>query len=158
VARFTRTDPAPSVKGGYGAFRTYVRGDFEQCCAYCFLHERYAGGEESFWLDHFYPKDATLFPARINDFYNLYWSCMPCNRRKWNQWPPDEVLAHGICFVDLCIDDFDQHYRLRSDGRLEPLTPSAAYTIAVIRLNREHLVKIRVLLLKLGKALDKEPV
>lgn len=158
VAHVNRTYPAPSVKGGYGAFRPHVRSDFEQCCAYCCLHERHAGGEEGFSIDHFYPKDAKLFPARMHDFYNLYWSCMPCNRKKWNQWPPYEVLARGICFVDLCIDDFDQHYRLKPDGKLEPLTTSAAYTIAAIRLNREHLVKIRALLLAEGKALDKEPM
>jgi uncharacterized protein (TIGR02646 family) len=157
VSRFNRTNPAPIVKGGYGAFRPYVRDDFERCCAYCYLHERYAGGEEGFQLDHFYPKDPALFPARGNDFYNLYWTCMPCNRKKWNQWPPYQVLDHGICFVDLCNDDFDQHYRLRTDGKLEPLTPSAAYTIAAIRLNREHLVKIRSLLLKQNRALDQEP-
>lgn len=157
MARFIRTDPVPSVKGGYGAFRNFVRSDFDQCCAYCFLHERHAGGEEGFTLDHFYPKDNALFPARIGDFYNLYWSCAVCNRKKWNYWPSYEELLEGICFVDLCIDDFDQHYQLKPDGRLEPLTTSAEYTIATIRLNREHLVKLRSLLLKGGKALDKEP-
>ena len=139
------------------AISVAVQGDFERCCAHCYLHELYAAGEHGYKLDHFYPKDERLFPARRNDFYNLYWSYEPCNSKKSNKWPPYEALANGICFVDLCVDDFDQHYRLRTDGRLEPLTTSAAYTIAALRLNDEHLIEIRSFLLKIKRPLDRKP-
>ena len=157
MARFTRLDPAPPFRVRYGNFRATVREDFERCCAHCYLYELYAGGRLAFKLDHFYPKDIKLFPIRKNDFYNLYWSCGPCNSKKWNRWPPYEALANGICFVDLCTDDFDGHYRLRSDGRLEPLTTSAVYTIARLRLNDEHLMAIRSLLLQDKRLLDRKP-
>jgi hypothetical protein len=157
VARFTRTSPAPTVTGDYGAFRSYVRQDFEQCCAYCYLHERHAGGETNFELDHFCPKDK--FPHLRRTFTNLYWSCSVCNgfKGKSNHWPSDELIAQGKCFVDLCKDDFETHYNILDDGTLEALTPSAEYTIDKIRLNSEHLIKIRYRLLKEGKELDKEP-
>lgn len=157
MTRFIRLDPAPPFRVRYGNFRAAVRRDFERCCAHCYLYELYVGGERSCKLDHFYPKDKKLFPARRNDFYNLYWSCEACNSKKWNRWPPYEALANGVCFVDLCVDDFNQHYRLRSNGRLEPLTTSAAYTIATLRLNDEHLIEIRALLVKIKRPLDRRP-
>ena len=156
MVRFTRRVPAPLFKYRYGNFRQAVRDDFENCCAYCYLHELYALTEDGFWLDHFYPKDEKRFPKRRDDFYNLYWSCYPCSKKKSNKFPPYEVLEAGICFVDLCNDDFDQHYRLRSDGRLEPLTTSAAYTIAALRLNAVLLMKFRAMLIELKRPLDRE--
>ena len=77
MARFIRTTPAPKVKGDYGAFRPYVRADFERCCAYCYLHEFHASGEKDFEIDHYRPKDK--LPRYRKDFYNLYWSCSVCN-------------------------------------------------------------------------------
>lgn len=157
MARFTRTSPAPKVKGDYTAFRSYVRVDFEQCCAYCYLHERHAGGEKNFQLDHYRPKGKFKELRRV--FTNLYWSCSVCNgfKSKSNHFPSDELFAKGVCFVDLCQDDFEQHYKILSDGTLEPLTPSASYTIDFIDLNSDHLKKLRTILLKEGKLLDKEP-
>jgi hypothetical protein len=72
MARFRRTRPAPKVKGGYQAFRPYVRADFERRCSHCLMEEVLAGQERSFEIDHFKPRDP--FKALLNDFYNLYWS------------------------------------------------------------------------------------
>lgn len=157
MARFTRTRPAPVVTGPYSNFRPYVRADFEQCCAYCLLHELWGKGEEDFDIDHFRPKGK--FSHLIRDFYNLYYCCKPCNsvRCKWHHWPSDELVAKGIGFVDLCRDDFGQHYTLLADGRLEPLTASARYTIDVIRLNRKPLVFMRAQMLRLGYELGESP-
>lgn len=80
MAHFSRTVPAPAFPGGYTAFRAYVRQDFRQCCAYCLLHEFWAGGEDNFELDHFRP--VSRFPDLERDFYNLYYACHVCNQRK----------------------------------------------------------------------------
>ena len=138
-------------------FRTYVRHDFEECCAHCQLHELWRGGDDSFEIDHFRPKDDKLFPERRRDFYNLYWSCKRCNKRKENQWPSDIMIARGIGFVDLCQDTFDMHYVVKSDGQLESLTPSGDYTIKSLRLNSDHLSELRVSLIKEGKPFDRRP-
>ncbi len=141
MAHFLRTRPAPTVRGGYPAFRSFVRGDFRECCAYCLLPELLAAGEENFELDHFQPR--SLFPDRTHDFYNIYYSCHPCNHIKHDKWPSEELQAGGIGFVDLCLEDFAQHFEERDDGTWVPLTRSAAYTIKTLRLNRDHLVRIR---------------
>jgi len=64
----------------------------------------------------------------------------------------------GVGFVDLCRDDFAKHYNITLDGRLEPLTESARYTIEKIDLNREQLVWIRAWLQRHGHQMDKEPI
>lgn len=147
MPRFKGTNPAPVVSGGYAGYRPHVQKDFEKTCAYCLIEELLAGGEENFELDHFRPKQA--FRTLVNNFYNLYWSCHPCNRIKWNCWPSAALSSKGIGFVDLCTDDFGTHFLEKDDGSWEGLTPSAAYTIDILNLNRSHLIEIRKLVKKL---------
>jgi hypothetical protein len=155
VARFHRTVPAPTsrAKKDYSVFRRHVRKDFEACCAYCLRHEDWADGEDTFQLDHYRPQ--TLFEDLICDFYNLYYACYHCNKWKSDKWPSEELLAKGIGFVDFCQDNFDRHFRVLSNGRLEPLTESASYTEAALRLNSPHLIQRRFHLVQLGYAMDK---
>lgn len=144
MSHFVRANPAPFVQGPYTSFRPHVRRDFRQTCAYCLLEEFFAGGEENFELDHFRPR--SLFRDLDRDFYNLYYSCHPCNRIKHNKWPSAELEAHGIGIVDLCRDDFTTHFLELPNGEWEGLTPSARFTIDLLRLNRPHLVAIRLIL------------
>jgi len=155
MARFPRTTPAPEVTGAYGAFRPYVRQDFHACCAYCLMHEFWAGGERNFELDHFQP--VSLFPERERDFYNLYYACHVCNQAKSDHWPPPTLEARGIGFVDLCADDWETHFRLLPDGNLTPLTEAARYTLLTLRLNSEHLVALRTFALRHQIPLDVPP-
>ena len=148
MPHFVRTRPAPQVSGGYRYLRPYVREDFRRGCAYCLLLELLAAGEENFELDHFRPK--SLFPQLTNDFYNLYYTCHPCNRIKLDLWPPPELIARGIGFVDLCSDEFSVHFRQQPDGTWLGRTESGKYTIDKLRLNRKHLVAIRRILKQHG--------
>ena len=147
MAHFTRSRPQPSVLGGYAAFRPYVRADFRESCAYCLIEELYCGGKENYELDHFRPR--SLFPELQDDFYNLYYSCHPCNHIKRNKWPSLELQRRGISLVDLCRSDFAEHFQEASEGIWEGNTISGRYTIDSLRLNREHLVTIRNLLNRL---------
>ena len=104
MPHFLRTNPVPVVKGGYKSFRPHVRIDFRQFCSYCLVHEDNAAGEENYELDHFRPQKH--FPGLIANFYNLYYSCHPCNHIKRYQWPSAELELMGIGFVDLCKDNF----------------------------------------------------
>lgn len=144
MAMFARTTPAPTVSGGYRGFKPAVRTDFNSTCAYCLISELFAAGVENFELDHFFP--VSRFRSKELDFYNLYYACHPCNNIKRAKWPEDELLKQGIGFVDLCSDDFADHFRENPDGSWEGLTPSARYTIEALRLNRPHLLEIRTLL------------
>ena len=158
MARFTRTHPVPYAKGGYGAFRPYVREDFERCCAYRLLHEDWAHGENNFQLDHFRPKDPLLFPHLKNNFYNLYYACSVCNgpKGKHNHWPSHDLIDKGVSFIDFCQDDVAKHYDLLPDGSFKGLSASAKYTIDTIRLNRQHFVAIRKWAMHKGYILDKK--
>ena len=150
MPRFNRTQPAPKITGGYAAYRSHVQIDFAKTCAYCLLQELMTGGEENFELDHFKPK--RVFPLLIKDFYNLYWSCHPCNHIKRDYWPSVALSRRGIGFVDLCEDDFGTHFLEKDDGTWEGLTPSAEYTIDALNLNRPHLKEIRRLVRELRKS------
>jgi hypothetical protein len=108
------------------------------------LEEIFAAGFENFEIDHFRPR--SLFPESSGDYYNLYYSCHPCNRIKHDKWPPSALESKGIGFVDLCSDDFDMHYEETLDGLWLGRTMSAKYTIDALRLNRPHLVQLRRLL------------
>ena len=144
MGRFERTTPAPSVAGTkYDRFKEFVRTVFEQCCAYCYLHEDHVGGRRNFELDHFCPR--RVCPDKVDDFYNLYWSCHACNMpgSKHGNWPDDELIAMGYGFVDLCVDRFEDHYTLLPDGTLNALTKKAAYTIRQIGLNCKDLKRLR---------------
>jgi hypothetical protein len=148
MPHFLRMKPAPRVSGGYQAFRDYVRNDFCHRCAYCLIAEWLAAGVENFELDHFRPK--SRFPEKKQDFYNLFYACHPCNMLKHDSWPPEDLEARGITFVDLCQDDFQTHFKLLEDGTWDGITESGRYTIEILRLNREHLVLVRRFLKKLG--------
>jgi uncharacterized protein (TIGR02646 family) len=154
MARFTRTTPAPTGSHRHPIVRAQVRQDFERTCAYCLLEELLAAGPENFELDHFRPR--IHFRHLINDFYNLYYCCHPCNKKKGSLWPSEREERDGFRFLDLCDEDFQDHYRSLADGRWEPLTLPAKYTLQHLRLNNPHLVKIRRILIQNDSVLASE--
>jgi uncharacterized protein (TIGR02646 family) len=142
---FIRRSSAPTIKASdYRGFRHHVRQDFRRTCAYCLFEETWAAGLENFELDHFRPK--SRFPQLALSYYNLYWSCHVCNRLKRDLWPTAELLKQGIAFVDLCASAFAEHFISQKNGKWKGKTPSARYTIDSLRLNRPHLVELRILL------------
>lgn len=144
---FTRTRPIPNVLGGYAAIRLLVRKDFDACCAYCLMDELYGGGEENYEIDHFRPK--SRFPELKDDFYNLYYACHPCNHIKRDKWPSEALQGRGVYLVDLCKNDFEDHFREIANGAWEGNTTSGSYTIDILRLNRRHLLEVRQLVKEL---------
>lgn len=153
---FQRRQEPPAIKGDYPHFRSFVREDFSECCAYCLLHEILAAGAENFELDHFRPK--SLFPSLINDFFNLYYSCHPCNHKKSHNWPKPEEEAAGYKFIDLCQELFSTHFQEAEEGRWLPLTKAAEYSLAMLRLNRIHLVELRLWLRTIARDRGYEPI
>ena len=143
MAVFRRRETPPGPFKHYSAYRPFVREDFSECCAYCLLHEFLAAGQENFELDHFRPRSLARFVSLADDFYNLYYACRPCNHAKGSTWPAPSLEADGYGFVDLCAETFSAHFQERADGSWQPLSRRAEYTLARLRLNRTHLVKIR---------------
>ena len=155
VSLFSRLEPILLVTGSYRLFRPYLRRDFRQCCAYCLLHEFWAGGESNFEIDHFRP--VSKFPELKREYSNLCYACHVCNFYKWDHWPSSDLEAQGIGFVDLCTSEFDQHYLLQSDGFLEPLTLAANYTLTLLHLNSSHLIALRRFSLRQGWSISAPP-
>lgn len=142
---FVRRSIVPRMaRRDYRGFREYVREDFRKTCAYCLLEETWAAGEENFELDHFRPK--SLFPHLALSYYNLYWSCHVCNRMKRDSWPTPALQDLGAGFVDLCASAFGEHFLEQKNGKWRGKTLAAKYTIESLRLNRPHLVELRILL------------
>jgi hypothetical protein len=158
LAVFRRRDSPPKPVKHYSEYRPLVREDFEECCAYCLLHEILAAGRDNFELDHFRPKSSPEFMHLANDFYNLYYSCHPCNRIKGDTWPDSALEAGGYGFLDLCSEAFSPHFQERADGLWEPLSRRAEYTVERLRLNRLHLVKIRRYLREIAMERGSEPL
>lgn len=149
MPRFSRTIPAPPISSDYRAYRQHVRSDFDESCAYCLLSEIFAAGEENFELDHYRPQ--SIFPEDKLNYYNIYYSCHPCNNIKRAKWPKDEL---GVSIVDFCESEFGNEYSEEPDGTWIPLTPSAAYTAEALRLNRLHLRRIRQLIRQLESMVE----
>jgi len=147
---FTRRSSHPQPKKDYTAYRPLVREDFAECCAYCLLHEIAAGGFDAFEIDHYRPKVQAELAGFIHDFFNLYYACRACNGYKGSSWPDPDQEAFGYGFIDFCAEDFSRHFEEQPDGVWRPLTRAGEYTAAKVRLNRAHLVRIRLLLRRLA--------
>ena len=147
MATFPRRQSAPEKgRKDYRVYRPEVREDFNGYCAYCGVHEsEWPHEAKTYELDHFKPKSRPEFEHLKNDFYNLRWCCCICNGRsaKGDHWPSPEEIALGMHFVDLCEDDWQLHYRVFPNGKLEALTSQARYTVQVIGLDSDDYVKLR---------------
>ncbi len=142
---FFHRSPTPS-EGNYAKYRSYIREDFSECCAYCLMPEMFAGGQENFELDHFKPK--SKFPDLIHEYTNIYYSCHVCNQQKWEHWPSKELHSKGYRFVDTCKENFSAHFEDK-DGYWKPISLAGEYTEEKARLNSMHKIEIRRMIMGL---------
>jgi hypothetical protein len=105
------------------------------------IHEQEGKGPEAFCIDHFKPRSKG---GRVNHYPNLYWSCIPCNRFKGDQWPTAAQRRRGIRFADPCREwDYGVHFVENDFGELIPQTPCGEYHVTVLRLNLPWLCRQR---------------
>ena len=135
--------------GDYKKYKPLLRKDFLYRCAYCQHHERTIGQVAAMSVDHFRPK--SLFPNLRVEYTNLYYCCGECNTYKGNKWPGPEQRDAGECFVDVCVDEWDEHLEIRSDV-MTGITSIGRFTAEQVRLNRRKLtVRNRTLSTHLAK-------
>ncbi len=116
-----------------------VRQRFRRSCGYCGVTETTVGGELT--LDHYRPRAA----GGSDELDNLVYACIRCNQYKSDYWPDDVDLAQGRRLLQPGIDDAFLHISEdESTGRLHGLTPTGAFHITVLRLNRPQLVAHRL--------------
>lgn len=92
-------------------------------------------------VEHFYPK--SLYPDLVLETENLLIACKACSIMKANKFPIDEdgkpLLIHPA------KEDFSEHIIQLDNGYLEGKTERGEVTIDTLQLNRESLIKQRVL-------------
>ncbi len=141
--------PDPGPFNHYRDYKPHLQPLFRCRCAYCLSHEDQIGRFDEMQVDHFRPKGRREFAHLEREWANLYYCCGRCNRHKSDHWPTDQETQRGLRFVDPCLEDPDEHFRLCRPPQHDdlcyvmPLTTPAQYTIAKVRLNRNQLVQIR---------------
>ena len=116
-----------------------VRPRFQNRCGYCGVDEVHAGGELT--VDHFQP----LAAGGGDVLDNLVYACFRCNTYKGDFWPErpnaEARLLHPL------RDNLPLHIQEDLEtGLLIPRTPTGAFHVEALRLNRPQLVKRRLLL------------
>lgn len=114
--------------------RQAVRRRFNFRCGYCGVTEVEAGA--ALTVDHFQPRSR----GGTDDADNLVYSCHACNEFKGDHWDPESEarVLHPL------FDPLPEHVTERSDGVLEALTPTGAFHIRQLSLNREALIVHRL--------------
>lgn len=114
--------------------RELVRQRAGYRCEFCGSHEIDAGGELT--IDHYRPR------AREGDDGpdNLIYACSRCNLYKHDFWPES---PEGPRLWNPRDEPFENHFIELPDGTLDSLTPTGAFTIRQLRLNRPQLVARR---------------
>lgn len=109
--------------------------DFKGRCAYCDDLDFYYGGQRSFHVEHFAPKEK--FPALKFIYENLLYSCPYCNSAKSDTWPSDDPTVNvvgNIGFISPCSAEYDEHLERDVNGKITARTELGKYMITNLKL------------------------
>jgi HNH endonuclease len=117
------------------------------CCEYCLSQEKYS--PDYFSVEHIIPRAK----KGSNALENLAFSCLTCNGHKYTHTEAiDPVSGILTPLYNPRIDIWEQHFCWSDDfSMLTGITPIGRATIERLRLNRESVVNIRVILAAIGK-------
>ena len=116
-----------------------LRSRYHRACGYCGVTEVAAGGELT--LDHYQPRAA----GGGDEPDNLVYACTRCNQYKGDFWPDATDLARGHRILHPGLDDIPAHLvEDENTGHLLGLTPTGAFHITLLRLNRPQLIAHRL--------------
>lgn len=114
--------------------RDTVRVRAQFACEYCGVRETDSG--DLLTIDHFQP----VGKGEDDSLENLVYCCMRCNQYKGGYWP-DAPSAPTIW--NPRQESAVAHVVELDDGKLEALTPTGAFSISLLHLNRPALVAYR---------------
>jgi hypothetical protein len=116
-----------------------VRARYRERCAYCGVAEDHTGGELT--VDHYVPLNA----GGGNVDENLVYCCFRCDLFKGEFAATEADRLAGRYVLYPLRDRTDEHFRLdTATGRLQPLTETGRFHIALLHLNRPALVLYRL--------------
>jgi uncharacterized protein (TIGR02646 family) len=130
----------PPLYSHYRAYKKYLRIEFEHSCAYCSVREPEFGGSASFEIDHYAPQ--SLFPEKISDYSNLFYSCHVCNKSKGSFWPSEQQNAAGRFILNPCDHDLEIHFD-RQQNEWISKTVTGVWNLKKLRLNSSANQRIR---------------
>lgn len=115
-----------------------VRQRYNFCCGYCGVSETDAGGDLT--VDHFHPASA----GGSDQIDNLVYACVRCNQYKGVLLPEATDMAQERRLLHPLRDTMRAHIREdEPTSRLAALTPTGAFHITSLRLNRPALIANR---------------
>ena len=115
-----------------------VRQHYGFCCGYCGISETDAGGDLT--VDHFHPISA----GGGDEIDNLVYACVRCNQYKGILLPEAIDPVQERRLLHPLRDTTIAHMREEEvSGRLIALTPTGAFHITSLRLNRPALIANR---------------
>lgn len=114
-------------------FQVRQRANFS--CEFCGVTETDAGGELT--LDHFCPQSK----GGTDDLDNLLYCCQRCNQYKADYWP---TQVNEPPLWNPRHEAFASHFLTLADATLYPITPTGAFTLRRLRLNRSPLIAHRL--------------
>ena len=117
--------------------RAVVRSLYGERCGYCSVHETETGA--TLEIDHFQPRSVD----GGDDLDNLVCCCTACNRLKGDFWPATDAHTTPRRLLHPIRDDLARHLHQEPDCRLTALTPTGAFHLHRLRLNRSPLVALR---------------
>lgn len=99
--------------------KKHLAEDFDHRCAYCDDLDKYNGGERSYHVEHFAPKEK--FPALKFTYDNLLYACPYCNEAKSDKWPSDKAevsVVNDKGFIDPCTEEYYEYIYRNEDGSI----------------------------------------
>ena len=129
------------------SLRRQIRTQFVNCCAYCQTAETLTVA--TFEVDHIIP----LAVGGESTLENLCLACPTCNRHKaLRQTADDPVTGETVPLFHPQQDKWDEHFIWSEDGTvLEGTTTIGRATIADLKMNREQIVRVRRMWVKMGE-------
>lgn len=127
--------------------RRLVKERANSCCEYCISQEAYS--PDPFSVEHIIPFNA----GGPSVEKNLALACQGCNNLKYNKTSAvDPITLQGAPLFNPRTDHWPEHFTWNRDfSELLGLTPTGRATIDALRLNRENIANLRLVLVVAGK-------
>ena len=117
-------------------------------CEYCYIHQ--SDGLYPHEVDHIIPQKHR--GRTVAD--NLCFSCLDCNRNKGSDFASFDPKTDEVNrLFDPRQDQWEDHFQLES-AYIRPLTATGRVTEFVLKLNDEHRIRARIVLIATGRYPD----
>jgi hypothetical protein len=127
--------------------RRQIRARFASCCAYCKTAESFSVA--IFEFEHIVPRSA----GGSTTYENLCLACPACNRWKTNRTTaPDSTTRQDVPLFHPQRNSWTDHFAWSDDATIIiGLTPVGRATIALLRMNRPQLIRVRRMWFAMGE-------